>query len=75
MPLQAPIIDLTSKWNEQEKRSVSEMLKYAFVGDPLEVKTSLQAFLDNYQVDEIMVVSHIYDHIAQLRSYKMLISK
>ncbi len=50
------------------------MLKYSFVGGQATVKTKLESFLDKTQVDEIMAVSHIYDHAARLRSYEILSS-
>ncbi len=50
------------------------MLKYSFVGGPATVKKQIEMFLDKTQVDEIMAVSHIYDHDARLRSYEILSS-
>ena len=37
-------------------------------------KKNLESFLDKTQVDEIMAVSHIYEHSARLRSFEMLAS-
>jgi luciferase family oxidoreductase group 1 len=68
----APVEDIDSMWNIQEKYAVNELLKYSFVGEPDAVKKGLQNFLDKTQVDEIMVVSHIFDHNARLRSFEIL---
>jgi luciferase family oxidoreductase group 1 len=73
-PLQPPVNDIETLWSNQEKYAVSQMLKYSFVGGQATVKTKLESFLDNTQVDEIMAVSHIYDHAARLRSYEILSS-
>jgi alkanesulfonate monooxygenase SsuD/methylene tetrahydromethanopterin reductase-like flavin-dependent oxidoreductase (luciferase family) len=48
------------------------MLKYAFVGSPQTVSTALDEFVRQTSVDEVMVVSAIYDHRARLRSYELL---
>ncbi len=63
---------MDSLWNKSEKYAVDERLKYSFVGGPTTVKNGLQSFLDRIQVDEIMAVSHIYEHAARLRSYEIL---
>ena len=72
MPLSSPVEDMDSLWNKPEKYAVEERLKYSFVGGPATVKNGLQSFLDRIQVDEIMAVSHIYEHAARLRSYEIL---
>jgi luciferase family oxidoreductase group 1 len=71
-PLQAPVDDIDNLWNASEKYAVNSMLKYSFVGGPPIVKKDLQSFLNKTQVDEIMAVSHIFDHTARLRSYEIL---
>ncbi len=72
--LQRPVNNMDSIWNSLEKYAVSERLKYSFVGEPLTVKKGLESFLTRIQVDEIMGVSHIYDHAARLRSFEILAS-
>jgi len=72
MPLQAPVDDLDAYWDGSERYAVQQMFRYAFAGGPETVKNSLQEFIDQTQVDELMVVSHIYDHAARLRSYEIL---
>ncbi len=70
--LQTPVENIDSLWNGSEKYAVDTMLKYSFVGGPELVKKDLQSFLDRTHVNEIMVVSHIFDHTARLRSYEIL---
>jgi len=36
------------------------------------VRADLNDFLERTQADELIVVSHIYDHQARLRSYELL---
>ena len=72
MPLQAPVEDMDEYWDGSERYAVQQMFRYSFVGGPETLKQDLQAFIDQTQVDELMVVSHIYDHAARLRSYEIL---
>jgi luciferase family oxidoreductase group 1 len=74
MPLQPPVNNIDSVWSIPEKHAVDQRLKYSFVGAPDTVKKNLESFLKQTQVDEIMAVSHIYEHSARLRSYEILSS-
>ena len=47
------------------------MLKYAFIGSKETVKQKTIDFLNETGVDEIMVVSHFYDHKDRLTSYRL----
>jgi len=47
------------------------MLQYAFIGDPEIIKTKTEEFLKETGVNEIMAVSHIYDHQDRLRSFEI----
>ena len=51
---------------------VEEVTSIAMVGAPATVKEGLDAFVAQTGADEIMVVSHIYDHHARVRSYEIL---
>jgi alkanesulfonate monooxygenase SsuD/methylene tetrahydromethanopterin reductase-like flavin-dependent oxidoreductase (luciferase family) len=44
----------------------------AFVGSAATVASGMQAFVERMQPDELIVVSHIYDHSARLRSYELV---
>jgi alkanesulfonate monooxygenase SsuD/methylene tetrahydromethanopterin reductase-like flavin-dependent oxidoreductase (luciferase family) len=48
------------------------MLKYAFVGSSDTVRDGLSGFQNRTGVDEVIVVSAIYEHAARLRSYELL---
>lgn len=70
--LPPPIDDIDGFWTEAEKAQVSAMLTYSFVGSRETVAKGLQEFIDRTGVDEVIVVTAIYDHSARLRSYEML---
>jgi luciferase family oxidoreductase group 1 len=72
--LKPPSKNMNKMWNEFEKYTVDQRLKYSFVGAPQKVKSLLQNFLQIRLIDELMVVSHIYDHDARLKSYQLLSS-
>jgi alkanesulfonate monooxygenase SsuD/methylene tetrahydromethanopterin reductase-like flavin-dependent oxidoreductase (luciferase family) len=50
------------------------MLKYSFVGSAATVRRGLEEFTERTAVEELMVVSAIFDHAARLRSYELLAS-
>ena len=70
--VQPPIDDIDAYWTPQEKAYASGMLRYAVVGGPQTVKRGVEEFVALTGVDELMVVSNIYDHAARLRSYEIL---
>jgi len=44
----------------------------SFVGSPGTIRPGFDAFVARTQPDEVIVVSHIYDHAARLRSYALV---
>jgi luciferase family oxidoreductase group 1 len=72
LPMQSPVESMGNHWSLQEEYAVKQMLRYTFVGSPKTIQEDLQAFLDETQVDEIMVSTGIYDPSARLHSYKLL---
>ena len=72
--LQPPIDDIETYWTPPEKAQALSMLKYALFGSPAAVRRGLEEFIALTGVDELMVVSSIYDHAARLRSYEILAS-
>ncbi|MFA5046455.1 MAG: LLM class flavin-dependent oxidoreductase [Paludibacter sp.] len=69
-PLQPP--DHTFKLDSGLQPLMQQFLTYSFVGNPEEIKNNLTKFVEDTQIDELMIVSHIYDHEARLNSYKIL---
>ena len=45
--------------------------RVSFVGSPGEVAAGMREFVARTGADELIVVSHIYDHAARLRSYEI----
>jgi luciferase family oxidoreductase group 1 len=70
--LQPPLDDIESYWTLPEKAHVTGMLKYSLVGSAKTVQDGLKEFVQQTGVDEVMVVSAIFDHAARLRSYQLL---
>jgi luciferase family oxidoreductase group 1 len=70
--MQPPTDDIENKWNASEKYAVQQMLRYAFIGNAKTIEKQLGAFINETQVDELMVTSHIYDHQLRVRSYEIL---
>ncbi|HSE24392.1 MAG TPA: LLM class flavin-dependent oxidoreductase [Pyrinomonadaceae bacterium] len=70
--LQAPIDDIEEYWTAAEKHQAERMLKYSIVGSPETVRRGLEDFAGLTRADELMLVSHIYDHTARIRSYEII---
>jgi luciferase family oxidoreductase group 1 len=51
---------------------LEEVQSVSMVGSPATVREDLENFIERTQADELIVVSHIYDHAARLRSYELI---
>jgi luciferase family oxidoreductase group 1 len=71
-PLQPPVESMTGLWSELEEESVRMMMTYSFIGGPAKVQKQLEQFVQATGIDELLVVSHIYEPAARLRSYELL---
>lgn len=71
-PSLPPVESMDGHWDANERYAVKQMLRYSFIGSSLTVRQELQEFLDDTQVDEVMVASHIYEHKHRLHSYEIL---
>ncbi|WP_374634703.1 LLM class flavin-dependent oxidoreductase [Ferrovibrio sp.] len=67
-----PIDDIESFWSPAEKAEVKRWLARSVVGNPATVRDGIKAFVAETGVDELMIVSDIYDHKARLRSYELI---
>jgi luciferase family oxidoreductase group 1 len=45
--------------------------RVSFVGSLTTIRPQVTAFIESTRADELIVVSHIYDHAARLRSYEL----
>lgn len=69
--LQPPVGNIEDILSGYEAEQINQMLACTFVGSNSTIKEDMQSFLDQTQVDEIMVSAHIYDHPAKLHSYEL----
>ena len=71
-PLPPPVDTMDEIWNTAEKAAIAKMMTYSFVGAKETIELQLNEFLEQTRVDELIVVSHIHDHEAKLRSYEIV---
>jgi len=71
-PYSPPVDDIDNVWNPMEKAHVMKMLRYSFIGSENTIKTKIQEFQEMFNVDELMITSHIYEQEARLNSYAII---
>ncbi|QNS41248.1 LLM class flavin-dependent oxidoreductase [Chryseobacterium manosquense] len=71
-PYSPPVEDIDEIWNPMEKAHVLKMLHYSFIGSEETIQSKLTSFQEAFQVDELMITSHIYDEQARLKSYEII---
>jgi luciferase family oxidoreductase group 1 len=69
--LQPPVENMDTIWNDYEKELIDQMLAISFIGSPEKIEKEMQKFLEKTKIDEIMVISNIYDQKAKIYSYKL----
>ncbi len=69
--LQPPVDNMSDIWTDYEKELTSQMLSYSFIGNPEKVKQQMQQFIGETSVNEIMVISNVYEHSAKIHSYEL----
>lgn len=68
-----PPTDMTEELKELfQHPAVYQMLKYSFVGSKQTVKNSIQAFLDQTGMNELIAVSAMYDINDRIKSARLL---
>ena len=67
-----PIDDIETYWSSDQKAQALNLLARSVVGSPEAVRAGLRAFVDETKVDEVMVVSDVFDHQARLRSLELI---
>jgi luciferase family oxidoreductase group 1 len=67
-----PIDDIDAYWSAEQKARALTMLARSVVGSVETVRAGLRAFVDETQVDEVMIVSDVFDHQARLRSLELI---
>lgn len=56
----------------QHNPSIRDMLRYSFVGRKEAVKKQIERFLEQTKVDELMIVTNVYDHESRIKSYEIV---
>jgi luciferase family oxidoreductase group 1 len=70
--LQPPVDDIEQYWTPAEKNQASRMLKYSIVGSAETVRKDLESLVAVTKADELMIVCHLHDHAARIRSYEIV---
>ncbi|ABS67691.1 LLM class flavin-dependent oxidoreductase [Xanthobacter versatilis] len=69
---QPPIADIETYWSPMEKAQAARFLSRSVVGSPQTVRAGIEAFVAETLVDEVMIVSDVFDHHKRLASYRMI---
>lgn len=66
-----PLPPPSKEWERDpsEAPGVTAPARVSFVGSPATVRGQMTMFIERTKADELIVVSHIYDHASRLRSY------
>ncbi|QHS21763.1 LLM class flavin-dependent oxidoreductase [Virgibacillus sp. MSP4-1] len=70
--LSPPVENMDELWSPQEKAAASSMSSVTLLGSKDSIRDQLTSFQEEYDVDELMAVSYIYDTDKQKRSYEIL---
>jgi luciferase family oxidoreductase group 1 len=70
-PLPAPRENFETSLTDGDRQMLSEVSSCSATGDRNTVAESFRAFLAQTGADELMIVGHIYDHQARLRSFEI----
>ena len=68
-----PLPPPSKEWERDpaDRTDAANQTRLSFVGAPDTIREQMQAFADTTSADELIVVAHIYDHAARLRSYEL----
>ena len=66
-----PPMEKMEPWTEYEEAIVNQMLAISFIGGPEKIRTTMQEFVSETQIDEVMISSNIFDHEAKLYSVQL----
>jgi luciferase family oxidoreductase group 1 len=69
--LPPPVEDYEEQLSGAEQAMVQDLSRCAAVGSASSVKSQIEAFLEETQADELIIVSSVYEHEARLRSYEI----
>ncbi|WP_143960762.1 LLM class flavin-dependent oxidoreductase [Litoribacter populi] len=70
-PLRPPVKSMQGIWSPAEAAAIQNMMACTFIGTKESIQQELEDFIQETQVDEIMVTTNIYDHEDRLRSFEL----
>ena len=70
-PLQPPVDNMDDIWTEDQKAALNQMLSLSFIGSQETIKQDFRDFIKQTHIDEIMIISNIYDQKAKIHSYEL----
>ncbi|MEP6783260.1 MAG: LLM class flavin-dependent oxidoreductase [Acidobacteriota bacterium] len=70
-PTQLPPPSKEWERDPSDRTDPSNQTRVSFVGAPDTIRDQIREFVDATSADELIIVSHIYDHAARLRSYEL----
>lgn len=71
-PLRSPEEVETHQYTAAEQKIIEQLRQLAFVGTAQDVATKLQALVNKFQLDELVVVTWTFDTAKRHRSYELL---
>ncbi|MDV2580737.1 LLM class flavin-dependent oxidoreductase [Alkalibacillus haloalkaliphilus] len=71
-PLNPPIDNIEDYYKASEKQIVDSMTSASLIGSKETVERQLTSFQEQFDVDEIMAITYIYDREKQIRSFEIL---
>lgn len=69
--LQPPVDNMKELWTDYEEEAARQMLQLSLIGSPDTIKSKMKTLIEKTAMDEIMVISNIYDQKAKLYSYQL----
>lgn len=71
-PISPPNPNLFASWSPDLKEAVQSMTACTFIGDPSTLKDQFADFINEFELDEIMISGNIYDQDKRVRSFELL---
>jgi luciferase family oxidoreductase group 1 len=71
-PLSPPVDSVDGLANSFEQAAIVSKRSAAIIGSPSTVRQQLEVFLEETQVDELIITSSPYEHTARVRSYEII---
>lgn len=71
-PISPPNPNLFASWSPDLKEAVQGMTACTFIGSPENLKEQFADFIDEFQLDEIMISGNIYNQEKRVKSFELL---